>query len=49
LDIQTLGIGTAEKWYSEDIAVLRNEGVQTDTEVLNNKPDIIKNKTGKSY
>jgi hypothetical protein len=47
----------AENWYShiskticyyEDITVLWNEGVQTDTEVLANRSDIIiKNKTDK--
>jgi Uma2 family endonuclease len=45
-----LGIETTENWYShipkpvcqhEDIAVLWNQGVQTDREVLANRPDII--------
>jgi hypothetical protein len=49
-----LGIETTENWYShipksvcqhEDITVLWNQGVQTDTEVLANRSDIIiKNK-----
>jgi hypothetical protein len=49
-----LGIETTEIWYShihksicqhEDITVLWNQGVQTDREVLENRPDIIiKNK-----
>jgi hypothetical protein len=49
-----LGIETAENWYShipklvtehEDITVLWNQGIQTDREVLANRPDIIiKNK-----
>jgi hypothetical protein len=49
-----LGIETAENWYShipnpvteyEDIIVLCNQGIQTDREVLANRPDIIvKNK-----
>jgi hypothetical protein len=47
---KTLGIETSENWYShipnsacqhEDIAVLWNQGVQTDREVLANRPDII--------
>jgi hypothetical protein len=48
------GIEVPENWYSyipkpvcerEDIRVLWNQGVQTDTEVLANRPDIIiKNK-----
>jgi hypothetical protein len=45
-----LGIETAEHWYShmpkpvtehEDITVLWNQGIQTDREVLANRPDII--------
>jgi hypothetical protein len=45
-----LGIETTEKWYPhkpkpvrqhKDITVLWNQGVQTDKEVLSNKPDII--------
>jgi hypothetical protein len=53
-----VGIVTAENWYShipkpvtehEDITVLRNQGIQTDTEVLANRPDIIvKNKKDKT-
>jgi hypothetical protein len=53
-----LGIETAENWYShipkpvtenEDITVLWNQGIQTDREVLTNRPDIvIKNKKGKT-
>jgi hypothetical protein len=49
-----LGTETAENWYShipkpvtehEDVTVLRNQGIQTDIEVLANRPDIIiKNK-----
>jgi hypothetical protein len=49
-----LGIETAENWYShipkpvcqhEDITVLWNQEIQTDWEVLANRPDIIiKNK-----
>jgi hypothetical protein len=47
---KTLGIETPENWYShmpkpvcqhEDITVLWNEGVQTDREVLANRPGII--------
>jgi hypothetical protein len=47
---KTLGIETTENWYSQtpmpvcqhaDITVLWNEGVQTDREVLANRPDII--------
>jgi hypothetical protein len=47
---KTLGIETTENWYShvpkpvcqhEDITVLWNQGVQTDREVLANRPDII--------
>jgi hypothetical protein len=55
--MQELGIKTAENWYShipkavcecEDITVLQNQGVKTDTDVLANRPDIIiKNKTDK--
>jgi hypothetical protein len=51
---KTLGIETAQNWYShipkpvcqhEDITVLWNQGVQTDREVLANRPNIIiKNK-----
>jgi hypothetical protein len=54
---KTLGTETTENWYShvpkpvyqhEDITVLWNQGVQTDREVLGNKPDvIIKNKKDK--
>jgi hypothetical protein len=54
---KTLGIETTENWYShipkpvcqhEDISVLWNQGVQTDREVLANRPEIIiKNKKGK--
>jgi hypothetical protein len=45
-----LGFETAEKWYfhipkpvteREDIIVLWNQGIQTDREVLANRPDII--------
>jgi hypothetical protein len=53
-----LGIETAENWYShlpkpvtelEDITVLWNQGIQTDREVLANRPDIIiKNKKVKT-
>jgi hypothetical protein len=53
-----LGIETTENWYShipkpvtehEDIIVLWNQGIQTDREVLTNKPDIIiKNKKDKT-
>jgi hypothetical protein len=52
--METLGTETTENWYShihkpvcqhEDITVLWNHGVQTDREVLANRPDIIiKNK-----
>jgi hypothetical protein len=52
-----LGTETTENWYShipkpvcqhEDITVLWNQGVQTDREVLANRPDIIiKNKKDK--
>jgi hypothetical protein len=52
-----LGIETAENWYShipkpvtehEDITVLWNQVIQTDREVLANRPDmIIKNKKSK--
>jgi hypothetical protein len=47
---KTLGIETTENWYShipkpvcqhEDITELWNQGVQTDREVLANRPDII--------
>jgi hypothetical protein len=47
---KTSGIETTENWYShvpkpvcqhEDITVLWNRGVQTDREVLANRPDII--------
>jgi acyl transferase domain-containing protein len=51
------GIETAENWYShirkpvtehEDVTVLWNQGIQTDREVLANRPDIIiKNKKTK--
>jgi uncharacterized membrane protein len=43
-------IGTTENWYShvpkpvcqhKDITVLWNQGIQTDREVLENRPDII--------
>jgi hypothetical protein len=54
---KTLGIETTENWYShihkpvyqhEDITVLWNQGVQTDREVLANRPNIIiKNKKDK--
>jgi hypothetical protein len=54
---KALGIETTENWYShipkpvcrhEDITVLRNQGIQTDREVLANSPDIIiKNKKDK--
>jgi hypothetical protein len=54
---KTLGIETTENWYShipkpvcqhEDITVLRNQGIQTDSEVLENRPNIIiKNMTDK--
>jgi hypothetical protein len=54
---KTSGIETTENWYShipklicqhEDIKVLWNQGVQTDREVLANRPDIIiKNKKDK--
>jgi hypothetical protein len=53
----TLGIKTTEDWYShipksacqrEDTTVLWNQGVETDREVLANRPDIIiKNKKDK--
>jgi hypothetical protein len=45
-----LGIETAKNWYShipkpvtehDDITVLWNQGIQTDREVLANRPDII--------
>jgi hypothetical protein len=45
-----LGIATTENWYShipkpvcqhEDITVLWNQEIQTDREVLANRPDII--------
>jgi hypothetical protein len=52
-----IGIETTENWYShipeavcqhEDITVLWNQGIQTDREVLANRPDmIIKNKKDK--
>jgi hypothetical protein len=55
---EKLGIETAENWYShipkpvtehEDITVLWNQGIQTDREVLANRPDIIvKNKNDKT-
>jgi hypothetical protein len=47
---KTLGIETTENWYShiskpvcqhEDLTVLWNQGIQTDREVLENRPDII--------
>jgi hypothetical protein len=47
---KTFGIETAENWYfhipklvcqHEDITVLWNQGIQTDREVLANRPDII--------
>jgi hypothetical protein len=47
---KTLGIETTGNWYShipkpvcehEDIIVLWNQGVQTDREVLTNRPNII--------
>jgi hypothetical protein len=54
---KTLGIETTENWYSHihkpvcknvDITVLWNQGVQTDREVLANRPNIIiKNKKDK--
>jgi hypothetical protein len=54
---KTLGIETTENWYShlpkpvcqhEDVTVLWNQGIQTDREVLENRPDIIiKNKKDK--
>jgi hypothetical protein len=54
---KTLGTETTENWYSyipklvcqhEDITVLWNQGVQTDREVLANRPNIIiKNKKDK--
>jgi hypothetical protein len=54
---KTLGTETTENWYShipkpvsqhEDITVLWNQGIQTDREVLVNRPDIIiKNKKDK--
>jgi hypothetical protein len=54
---KTLGTETTENWYShipkpvcqhKDIIVLQNQGVQTDTEVLENRPHIIiKNKKDK--
>jgi hypothetical protein len=54
---KTLGTEITENWYShipvpvcqhEDITVLWNQGVQTDMEVLANRPDIIiKNKKDK--
>jgi hypothetical protein len=53
-----LGTETAENWYShipkpvtehENITVLWNQGIQTDREVLANRPDIIiKNKKDKT-
>jgi hypothetical protein len=55
---KTFGIETTENWYShipkpvsqhEDITVLWNQGVQTDREVLANRPGIIiKNKKDKT-
>jgi hypothetical protein len=48
--MQKLDIETTENWYShipkpvcqhEDITVLWNQGIQTDKEVLTNRPDII--------
>jgi hypothetical protein len=54
---KTLGTETTENWYShipkpvclrDDITVLRNQGIQTDREVLANRPHIIiKNKKDK--
>jgi hypothetical protein len=54
---KTLGIETTENWYShipksvcqhEDTTVLWNQGIQSDREVLANRPDIIiKNKKEK--
>jgi hypothetical protein len=54
---KTLGIETAENWHShtpkpvcqhEDVTVLWNQGIQTDRDVLANRPDIIiKNKKDK--
>jgi hypothetical protein len=47
---KTLGTETTGNWYShipklvcqhEDITVLSNQGVQTDREVLANRPDLI--------
>jgi hypothetical protein len=47
---KTLGIETTENWYfhipkpvrqHEDITVLWNQGIQTDREVLANRPDIV--------
>jgi hypothetical protein len=56
---KTLDIKTTENCYShitksvcqnEDITVLWNQGVQTDSEVLANRPDIIiKNKKDKVF
>jgi hypothetical protein len=55
-DCKTLGIETTENWYShipksvcqhEDITVLWNQGIQSDREVLANRPDIIRNKEDK--
>jgi hypothetical protein len=51
-----VGTETAENWYSskpvtehEDVTVLWNQGIQTDREVLENRPDIIiKNKKDKT-
>jgi hypothetical protein len=53
-----LGTETAENWYShvpkpvtehENVTVLWNQGIQTDREVLANRPDIIiKNKKDKT-
>jgi hypothetical protein len=47
---KTLGIETTENWYShipkpvcqhEDITILWNQGIQTDREVLKNRPDVL--------
>jgi len=50
LHTSTLCIETAENWYShipkavcehKDITALWNQGVQTDGEILNNRPDVM--------
>jgi hypothetical protein len=50
LQCKKSGIETADNWYSHipkpvtehvDVTVLWNQGIQTDREVLANRPDII--------